>query len=172
METVLENVLSIGGSFGKGELVLNIDFNVTDILPDRWWDLTQNVFGNKTFDKREFISLFNETFEVLRYCACEDAVHKELIELVKNVSGFLATRFSKVGYDHLAACELTDAMLENCLQSETRNWPITKGKWFYVYEVELDFTKADEALFIVTQDIETWDSIPTEDLQTIAEEKG
>ena len=36
--------------------------------------------------------------------------------------------------------------------------PITKGKWFYVYEIELDFTNADEALFIVTQDIEAWDT--------------
>lgn len=52
MATDIGNVLSISGSFGKGELIMNIDidFDVTDILPDRWWDLTQNVLGNQTFD--------------------------------------------------------------------------------------------------------------------------
>lgn len=134
--------------------MMSIDFNVTDILPDRWWDLTQNVLGNKAFDKREFISLFNETLEILRYCACEDAVHKEFIELVKDVSGFIATRFSKVGYDHLAACELTDAMLVNCLQSEKQANPISKGKWaLLTSETEVDFLAIDEMLFNFSQDL-------------------
>ena len=52
------------------------------------------------------------------FCVSEDSVNKELIEPVKNVSGFVATRFSKVNYWHLAACELTDAMRANCLQGD------------------------------------------------------
>ena len=139
-------------------MIMNIDFNVTDILPTRWWTLTQNVLSNKTFDKEEFVSLFKETFEVLRYCVCEDTVDKGLIELIKDVSGFSATRFAHLNYEHLAACEMAEAMLTNCLQGEQQSEPITKGKWFYVCEIELDFSDADEALFIVTQDIEAWDT--------------
>ena len=39
-------------------MIMNIDFKVMDILPTRWWILTQNVLSNKTFDKEEFVSLF------------------------------------------------------------------------------------------------------------------
>ena len=141
---------------------MNIDFNVTDILPDRWWNLTQDVLSDKKFNKEEFIALFNETFAVLRYCACEDNVNKELIELIKDVSGFTATRFAKVDFYHLAACELTDAMLMNCLQGETQNEPITKGEWYIYSDISLDFTKPDEMLFNIATDLEQWDDIATE----------
>lgn len=133
---------------------MNIDFNATDILPLRWWDLTLNVLENKTFDEEEFISLFKETFEVLRYCACEDTVNKELIELVKYVSGFIATKFVKVDYNHLAACELADAMLTNCLQSEKQNEPISQGKWtLLTSEIEVDFLAVDAMLFNFSVDL-------------------
>ena len=115
------------------------------------------------FDKEEFISLFKDTFEVLRYCVCEDCVNKELIELIKNVSGFVGTRFSKVGYDHLAACELTDAMLVNCLQSEKQNDPITKGKWVLLTtEIDVDFLRVDDMLFNFSHDLAWADDIATE----------
>ena len=131
-----------------------IDFNETDILPLRWWDLTQNVLGNKTFDKDEFISLFKETFEVLRYCACEDSVNKKLIELIKNVSGFVAARFVNESLEHLAACELTDAMLTNCLQSETQKEPISKGNWtLLTTEIEVDFLDVENILFTFNEDL-------------------
>ena len=142
---------------------MKIDFNVTDILPDRWWELTQNVLKNRMFHKEEFISLFKETFEVLRYCACEDTINKELVELVKNVGGFVATRFSKVSYEHLASCELTDAMLVNCLQGEKQAEPISGGVWMLLTsEIEVDFLKADEMLFNFSQDLAWADDIATE----------
>ena len=31
---------------------MNIDFNVTDILPDRWWNLTQDVLSDKNLTKK------------------------------------------------------------------------------------------------------------------------
>ena len=139
---------------------MNIDFKVTDILPDRWWNLTQDVLSDKKFNKEEFIALFNETFAVLRYCACEDNVNKELIELIKDVSGFTATRFAKVDFYHLAACELTDAMFMNCLQGETQKEPITKGKWVLLTsEIDVDFSKVDDMLFNFSQALEWWDGI-------------
>ena len=139
---------------------MNIDFNVTDILPDRWWNLTQDVLSDKKFDQEEFETLFKETFEVLRYCACEDSVNKELIELIKDASGFATTRFAKVDFYHLAACELTEAMLMNCLQGETQNEPITKGKWrLRRSEIDVDFLDVDEMLFNFSQDFEWWDGI-------------
>ena len=142
---------------------MNIDFNITDILPDRWWDLTQNVLGNKNFDKTEFIVLFNDTFEVLRYCVCEDSVNKELIELIKNVGGFVATRFTKINYYHLAACELTDAMLTNCLQSETTNEPISKGKWtLLTTKIDVDFLNVDDMLFNFSEDL-AWAAFTPDD---------
>ena len=142
---------------------MNIDFNITDILPDRWWDLTQNVLGNKNFDKTEFIVLFNDTFEVLRYCVCEDSVNKELIELIKNVGGFVATRFTKINYYHLAACELTDAMLTNCLQSETTNEPISKGKWtLLTTKIDVDFLNVDDMLFNFSEDL-AWAAFTSDD---------
>ena len=137
---------------------MKIDFNVTDILPDKWWELTKNVLSEKKFDVEAFIALFKETFDVLRYCVCEDSVDKGLIELVKDIGGFSATRFAHLSYEHLAACEMAEAMLANCLQGEKQSEPITKGKWFYVCEIELDFTDVDESLFIVTQEIETWEN--------------
>lgn len=143
---------------------MKIDFNVTDILPSRWWEATQTVLGNKRFDKAEFATLFKETFEVLRYCACEDSVNKELIELIKDASGFTATRFAKVDFYHLAACELTDAMLMNCLQGETQKEPITKGKWVLLTsEIDVDFSKVDDMLFNFSQALEWWDGIALED---------
>ena len=133
---------------------MNIDFNITDILPDRWWILTQDVLSDKKFDKEEFIALFKETFEVLRYCTCEDTVNKELIELIKDISGFTATRFAKVDFYHLAACELTDAMLMNCLQGETQIAPITKGKWVLLTsEIDVDFLNVDDMLFNFSEDL-------------------
>ena len=142
---------------------MNIDFKVTDILPSRWWDLTQNVMENKKFDKEEFITLFKETFEVFRYCACEDSVKKELIELVKDVSGFVATRFSKVNYWHLAACELTDAMLTDCLQGDKQDKPLSKGKWILLTtEIDVDFRNVDNMLFNFSEDL-AWASFSPTD---------
>ena len=142
---------------------MNIDFNVTDILPVKWCEFTQNVLREKKFDREAFIVLFKETFAVLKDCTCEDSVDKGVIELIKDVSGFNATRFAHLNYEHLAACELTDAMLVNCLQCEKKNEPITKGTWYYTCEIELDFSDADEALFVIAQEIDKWDSIATED---------
>lgn len=136
---------------------MNIDFNVTFILPDKWWELTENVLSEKKFDGEAFIALFKETFDVLRYCVCEDSVDKRLIELVKVIGGFSATRFAHLNYEHLAACELADALLANCLQGDKKDKPITRGTWCYICEIELDFSDADEALFVVTQEIETWE---------------
>jgi hypothetical protein len=138
---------------------LNIDFNVTDILPDKWWELTKNVLSEKKFDREAFVELFKDTFEVLRYCACEDRVDKGLIELVKDIGGFSGTRFAHLNYEHLAACELADALLTNCLQCEKNDEP-TMGKWHWCYmcDIELDFSNAEEALFVVTQEIETWEN--------------
>lgn len=119
---------------------MTIDFNVTDILPSRWRELTQNFLNNKNFDKEEFIVLFNETFEVLRYCVCEGSVNRELIELIKNVSGFVGIKYARGSLEQWAACELTDAMLTNCLQCEMKNEPICKGKWtLLTTEIEVDF---------------------------------
>lgn len=140
---------------------MKIDFNVTDILPSRWWDLTKNVLENKKFDKEEFVTLFKDTFDVFGYCACEDSVNKELIELVKNVSGFVATRFSKVNYWHLAACELTDAMITNCLEGATKEEPITKGKWtLLTTEIDVDFLAVDDMLFNFSEDLAWADFSP------------
>ena len=108
---------------------MKIDFNVTDVLPNKWRELTQSILKDKRFDSETFIPLFKETFEVLRYCACE----------------------------------LTDAMLLNCGQGEKQDKPITKGTWYYIAEVEIDFSDAEEALFTVMQDIESWDSISSAD---------
>ena len=133
---------------------MQIDFIETDILSDRWWFITQNVLSDKKFNKEEFKTLFQETFEVLRYCVCEDSVNKELIELIKNISGFGATRLVKVNYHHLAACVLTDAMLTNCLQGETKNEPITKGKWvIWAREVEVDFLDVENMLSNFADDL-------------------
>ena len=141
---------------------MNIDFNVTDILPEKWWELTQKVLGDKTFDKETFISLFAESFDVFRHCACEDNVDKELINLIKNVSGFVATRFSKVNYWHLAACELTDAMLTNCLQGDKQDEAISKGKWtLLATEIDVDFLDVENMLSNFADDL-AWASFSSD----------
>lgn len=137
---------------------MEIDFNATDILPLKWWYFTHDVLRDKKFDSDEFISLFKETFEVLRNCPCEETIKKELIELIKDMSGFVSTRFAKINYEHLAACELTDAMLTNCLQSETVNKPIKSGKWtLLTCEIDVNFLAPETELFKFTLDLEKWD---------------
>jgi hypothetical protein len=137
---------------------MTIDFNVTDILPQRWWEFNTAVLGDGVFDYDEFVALFKDTFDVLRHCACEDAVDKELIELIKDVSGFVVTRFTKLNYWHLAACELTDAMLTNCLQGDTKSVPITKGNWMLLTsELVVDFTAPEEMLYNFASELEALD---------------
>ena len=143
---------------------MTIDFKMADVLSDKWWELTKGVLRENTFDKEAFIALFKETFEALRHCSCEDSVDKRLIDLIKNASGFVATRFTRsarLDYDHPAACELTDAMLTNCLQGERRDKPITKGRWtLLTTEIEVDFLKADDMLFNFSVDLAWADFSP------------
>ena len=140
---------------------MTIDFNVTDILPDKWWELTKCVLSDRKFDKEDFVSIFKETFEVLRNCACESNIDKGLIDLIKNASGFAGTRFNKVNYWHLAACELTDAMITNCLEGATKEEPITKGKWtLLTTEIDVDFLAVDDMLFNFSEDLAWADFSP------------
>ena len=86
------------------------------------------------------------------------SVNKELIELVKDVSGFVATRFSKVNYWHLAACELTDAMLTNCLQGDKQDEAISKGKWtLLTTEIDVDFLDVENMLSNFADNL-AWDA--------------
>lgn len=136
---------------------MEIDFNATDILPSKWWYFTRDVLSEKKFDSDEFISLFKETFEVLRNCPCEETINKELIELIKDVSGFVSTRFAKINYEHLAACELTDAMLTNCLTCGKRKKPIAKGKWNLIAsEIDVNFSDPETEFLNFTLDLEEW----------------
>ena len=136
---------------------MKIDFNATDILPFKWWYFTNEVLSDKKFDSNEFISLFKETFEVLKNCSCEKTINKKLIELIKDVSGFVSTRFAKINYEHLAACELTDAMLTNCLTCRKRKKPIAKGKWNLIAsEIDINFSDPETELINFTLDLEEW----------------
>ena len=134
---------------------MEIDFNTTDILPSKWWYFTHDVLSEKKFDSDKFISLFKETFAVLRNCSCEESINKESIELIKDVSGFVSTRFAKINSEHLAACELTDAMLTNCLQSEAVNKPIKSGKWtLLTCEIDINFLDPETELSNFSLDLE------------------
>ena len=136
---------------------MEIDFNATDILPSKWWYFTHDVLRDKKIDSDEFISLFKETFAVLRNCSCEESINKKLIELIKDVSGFVSTRFAKINNEHLAACELTDAMLTNCLQNETTSEPIKSGKWtLLTSEIDVNFSDPEAELFIFTLELDEW----------------
>ena len=101
---------------------MEIDFNATDILPSKWWYFTHDVLRDKKIDSDEFISLFKETFAVLRNCSCEESINKESIELIKDVSGFVSTRFAKINSEHLAACELTDSPQYAVFQDKSGVW--------------------------------------------------
>ena len=122
---------------------MDIFVNVTNTLSSRWLELTKKALRNReneNFDQEEFITLFKDTFEVFRYCTCEDSVNKEMIELVKDVSGFVGTKYARGSLEQWAACELTDAMLTNCLQGEAQAEPVSKVKWtFLTTEIEVDF---------------------------------
>ena len=86
-----------------------------------------------------------------------------LVILGTIIGDFVATRFAKVNYYHLAACELTDEMLTNCLQSETQNVPITKGKWVILTsEIDVDFLNVDDMLFDFSEDLAWADFSPAD----------
>ena len=86
-----------------------------------------------------------------------ESINKELVEVIKVVSKFVSTRFAKINNEHLAACELTDALLTNCLQNETTNEPNQSGKWtILTIKIDINFSDPKTELFKFTLELEEW----------------
>ena len=69
------------------------NLETVEFLSVEWWNLTDTVLIDKTFDEEVFLSLFKKTFAAVCEYSCKNFIHREVMELVKNISGFLATRF-------------------------------------------------------------------------------
>lgn len=144
------------------------DYSVIYDLPGAWWDMTVDAFENKKFDREAFLNVFRKSFEILRKYSCTKNVDRDVMELVIKMSGFISTKFHEVNYEHIAACELTDALLYNCFylesfsEHEIPKTEITKGEWCLLPGggMEVDFTDPENVLFNFAWDLEKWDSMP------------
>ena len=77
------------------------------------------------------------------------------MDLFKNISAFLGTRFTPINNAQSAACELTDAMLMHCFCNEKQDTLTSKGTWCLLQEdTEVDFDEAEWQHFMWTLDIE------------------
>ena len=134
---------------------MNNDLLIEHILPQKWRHLTIDALADKTFNDSEFLDLFKETFKVLRNYSNKSTIDRKIIELVKQISAFIATQFAPVNTVHDAACELTDAMITHCFCNEEKDALSSKGMWCLLgAEIELDFEDADNELFGLTVEIE------------------
>ena len=138
---------------------MKLDFDDYEILTLRWADLTEKVMLERVFDYDEFISLFGETFEAIKKHSVAPKIDRDLMDLVMNVGGFVATRLVKIDNWHIAAVELTEAMLHCCLYEDPHKEIISKGEWYTISEVTLDLTNPEEMLYMLAQDFEKWDEI-------------
>ena len=50
-------------------------------------------------------------------------------------------------------------MIHCCLYEEPNEEVITKGKWYILSDISIDFTNPDEMLFDIATDIAKWDEI-------------
>ena len=139
------------------------EFDDYDLLTLRWHTLTTEATLEKKFDRDEFVSLFKETFAVIRKYSVSQTIERGIMDLVFTASGFVATKLVRISHEHTAAAELTEAMLHCCLYEEPHDEVITKGEWYIFTDITLDFTDPDEMLFNLANDLETWDLIPTAD---------
>ena len=99
--------------------------------------------------------MFKETFTAIRDYSHKNTIDRDVMELVKEISAFLATRFTYVSTVHSAACELTDAMLTHCFCGDRKDTLSSKGTWCFVNdEIEVDFNDAAEELFRCSIEIE------------------
>ena len=107
---------------------MKLDFDDYDILSVRWAEFTDKVMLERVFDYDEFISLFGETFEAIKKYSVAPKIDRDLMDLVMNVGGFVATRLVKINHWHIAAVELTEAMVHCCLYEDPHKEIISKGE--------------------------------------------
>ena len=138
---------------------MKLDFDDYDILSVRWAEFTDKVMLERVFDYDEFISLFGETFEAIKKYSVAPKIDRDLMDLVMNVGGCVATRLVKINHWHIAAVELTESMVHCCLYEDPHKEIISKGEWYTISEVTLDFTNPEETLYMLAQDFEKWDEI-------------
>ena len=60
---------------------------------------------------------------------------------------------------HIAAVELTEAMAHCCLYEDPHEEIISKGSWYTISEVTLNFTNPEEMLYMLVQDFEKLEDI-------------
>ena len=136
------------------------DFLITDILPLQWWEFTKEISQTQKFDCDSFCELFKETFSTISQYSSEEKIDRDIIDLIKNISGFVSTRFSPLSYEHLAACELTDAMLTNCFCGETNSLTNGIGKWYLLTsEIDVDFNDPENEILNFATDLEKWNEM-------------
>ena len=137
------------------EVYMVEDFLITDILPLQWWEFTKEVSQNKKFDSESFCEIFKETFTAISQCSSNEKNDRDTIDLIKNIGGFVSTRFLPLSWEHLAACELTDAMLTNCFCGETYSLIDGIGKWYLLTcEIAVDFNNPENEIFNFATDLE------------------
>ena len=124
-------------------------------LVSAWWQLTLSVANDRVFDEKTFLQLFHESYAVMRQYSTKLCIRREVMDLFKNISAFLGTRFTPINNAHSAACELTDAMLMHCFCNEKQDTLTSKGTWCLLQEdTEVDFDEAEWQHFMWTLDIE------------------
>ena len=85
-----------------------------------WREVTAKIITQKTFDYERFKEVFVKTFKEAERLSHQKMIKKRYISLLLSAKDFEATRHIKISEEHRSACELTDAMLTNCLTCRKR----------------------------------------------------
>ena len=85
-----------------------------------WREVTAKIITQKAFDYELFKKVFVKTFKEAEYLSHQKKIEKRYISLLLSAKDFEATRHIKISEEHRSACELTDAMLTNCLTCRKR----------------------------------------------------
>ena len=140
---------------GKREKFMEKKYAIAGPLAMDWWFLTVDVLKDKKFDENLYFRLFKESFDFVRKYAYEDTISREGMELFKNISIFVGTRFNSINNEHYVACELADAMITHCFCDEKKDILTSKGKWvLFRDEIEVDFDDVEMEYFRWTVEIE------------------
>ena len=132
------------------------EFYKYEFLSTKWFEITKNSMLENKFNCKEFILLFKETYDVIKQYSTCSTIDREIMDLIFNISGFVATRQLKIGFEHSAATELTEAMLHCCLYEEAHDEIVTKGEWYIFSDIILDFTNPEETLFNIVAHLDNW----------------
>jgi hypothetical protein len=144
----------------------NKEKDVCKDLARRWTEMTKRALLAHTLDRREFIVLFQSTYEMVKKYSVLSAIDRDRMGLVLAVGGFSATRMAAVDPMHVAAVDLANAMMCSCLCGAAQEEIVVLGSNCASAPDRLEFTRPSEALDILKGDAELFQTFTAEGMES------